>query len=165
MSRYRITSFGSRHAAEITLQGGALTCEIDGKTVRGTILQTAPPAYVIRLEDGRILSCAVTVQGGITSISCNGQLWLISVAEVYGEMSPDNEDSGGTAELRAPMPGRIVAVPVTTGSAVQRGDPIVVIEAMKMQNALSAPRAGTIQQIHVRSGDAVEAGQLLAKIE
>lgn len=165
MSRYRIITEGHRHAAEIAVKGNVFTCEIDGRAVCGTLLQADPPLYVVRLDDGRVVSCEVTTQGGQTSIQWQGQRWSATVAEVFGEMSLEDDDHGASAsELRAPMPGRIVAIPLPIGAEVKRGDTVMVIEAMKMQNALSAPRAGTIQVIHVKPGDAVESGQVLAVI-
>ncbi len=164
MSRYRITIDAHRHAAEISVRDQKFTCEIDGEKISGRILQSTPPTYVIRLDDGRVLTCDVTTQGTTTTVSCNGQTWPMAVSEIYGEMSFDNEADGSAAEMRAPMPGRIVAVAVAVGTEVKRGDPVIVIEAMKMQNALTAPSAGSIHVIHVKPGDAVEAGQLLATI-
>lgn len=165
MSRYRITSEGHRHTAEIAVKGNVFTCEIDGKPVRGTLLQMDQPLYVVRLDDGRVVTCEVTTQGGQTFIQWQGQRWSTTVAEVFGEMSlEEDENDTSASELRAPMPGRIVAIPLTVGAEVKRGDTVVVIEAMKMQNALPSPRAGTIQIIHVKPGDAVESGQVLAVI-
>lgn len=165
MSRYRITSDNQRHAAEIAVKGNTFSCDIDGKPVRGTLLKADAPLYVVRLDDGRIISCAITTQGGQTAIQWHGQRWSIAVNEVFGEMSLEGDDNEVSAsELRAPMPGRIVAIPAAVGTEVKRGDTVVVIEAMKMQNALSAARAGTIQIIHIKPGDAVESGQLLAVI-
>jgi 3-methylcrotonyl-CoA carboxylase alpha subunit len=165
MSRYRLTVESQKHHAEVAVRGDQFSCEIDNQKITGTILHTTPPLYVIRLSDGRILTCDVTAHGPATTISCNGQTWPLTIAEVYGEMSLDNGDDGAATELRAPMPGRIVAIPAAVGAEVKRGDPIIVIEAMKMQNALAAPSTGTLQVIHVKPGDTVEAGQLLAKIE
>lgn len=165
MSRYRIVTDAQRCAAEIAMKGNAFTCEIDGQPVRGTILQAKAPLYVVRLDDGRIISCEITTQGDQTAIRWHGQRWSTTVNEVFGEMSlDDDDDDTSAAEMRAPMPGRIVAITATVGSTVKRGDAIVVIEAMKMQNALSAQRAGTIQTIHIKPGDTVESGQILVVI-
>ena len=74
--------------------------------------------------------------------------------------------AGGSGPLRvvAPMPGKIVRVLVRTGEAVQARQPLVVIEAMKMENELRAPGAGMVADIQVRDGQSVEAGALLAVI-
>lgn len=165
MSRYRIISDNQRYAAEFSVKGNVFTCEIDGKPVRGTLLQMDPPLYVVRLDDGRVVTCEITTQGGQTSIQWQGGRWSTAINEVFGEMSlEDDENDTSASELRAPMPGRIVTIPLAVGTEVKRGDTVVVIEAMKMQNALSSPRAGIIRLVHVKPGDAVEAGQLLVVI-
>ena len=69
------------------------------------------------------------------------------------------------AEVRAIIPGRIAAVAVVAGQQVAHGDPLLVIEAMKMQNELRATRAGTASRVAVQAGQTVEAGDLLVVIE
>ena len=78
-----------------------------------------------------------------------------------------DEPAGGQAgpeRLLAPMPGKIVRVLVKTGEPVSARQPVVVIEAMKMENELKASQAGTVAEIHVRDGQSVDAGALLAVI-
>ncbi len=70
----------------------------------------------------------------------------------------------GSALLHAPMPGRVVAVRHDAGDAVAAHEPVVVIEAMKMEHAVSSPMAGTVTAIHVRAGDQVQRGDLLAEV-
>jgi biotin carboxyl carrier protein len=67
-------------------------------------------------------------------------------------------DGPGHAEftLKAPMPGLIVAVPAQEGQQVAKGDVLVVLESMKMQNELKSPRAGTVTRVRVQSGERVE---------
>ena len=67
----------------------------------------------------------------------------------------------GEVHLRAPMPGLVVALPVAEGEAVKRGQVILILESMKMQNELKAPRDGTIGRIRVRPGETVEQKQTL----
>jgi biotin carboxyl carrier protein len=73
----------------------------------------------------------------------------------------------GTGEQRvtAPMPGRIVRVLVATGDEVTARQPLVIVEAMKMENELSAARAGRVKDVQVRDGMSVEAGRLLVIVE
>jgi biotin carboxyl carrier protein len=63
------------------------------------------------------------------------------------------------------MPGKVVRVLVKPGQKVERGQGVVVVEAMKMQNELKAGRAGRLAFVHAREGDAVAAGDVLAAIE
>ena len=69
--------------------------------------------------------------------------------------------SDGHVEIRAIIPGRIVGVAVAEGDQVAAGQPVLVVEAMKMQNELRAPRAGTIERITVGVGATIELGDLL----
>ena len=68
-------------------------------------------------------------------------------------------------ELKAPMPGLVVKVLAQTGDSVEAGQPLVVLQAMKMENELSLPRGGTVSSVGVAAGQTVEAGQVLAVIE
>jgi len=73
---------------------------------------------------------------------------------------------GGSGEfnLKAPMPGLVVAVPVAEGQAVRKGDNLVILESMKMQNELKSPREGTVARVKVKPGDGVEQNQILVTI-
>jgi pyruvate carboxylase subunit B len=72
--------------------------------------------------------------------------------------------ASGPAPLRAPMPGLIVRVHVAPGDRVAAGDPLIVMEAMKMENELRAPAGGTVRAIPVSAGMAVEKGTLLVEL-
>ncbi|HYM82960.1 MAG TPA: biotin/lipoyl-containing protein [Candidatus Dormibacteraeota bacterium] len=72
---------------------------------------------------------------------------------------------GGPTEVRAIIPGRVVAVSVVPGDAVTAGQQILVVEAMKMQNELRAPRDGTVRQVGVAVGRTIEVGDVLLVIE
>jgi len=71
----------------------------------------------------------------------------------------------GPAEVTAPMPGNVLAVHRVVGEAVEAGDPIVTLEAMKMEHIVAAPIAGTVMEVSVRPTDQVARGQLLAVVE
>jgi biotin carboxyl carrier protein len=78
-------------------------------------------------------------------------------------------DAGGHAAgaqaIAAPMPGRVVRVLVGNGDVVSARQPVVVVEAMKMENELRAPKAGTVKDLSVTAGVSVEAGRVLMVIE
>lgn len=69
--------------------------------------------------------------------------------------------STGEFNLKAPMPGLIVTVPVSEGQSVQKGDILAVLESMKMQNELKSPRDGKVGRVKVKAGDNVEQNQVL----
>ena len=74
--------------------------------------------------------------------------------------APAPSAEGGTV-IAAPMPGKILRVSVSVGTAVNAGDVLLILEAMKMENEISAPSAGTVKEIRAREGDSVNSGDTL----
>jgi acetyl/propionyl-CoA carboxylase alpha subunit len=97
-----------------------------------------------------------------------GSLYLVKVEDErekrlmdsMGSRVADREDF----HLRAPMPGLVIAVPVEEGQQVERGDVLVLLESMKMQNELKSPRPGKIARVRVKPGDSVEQRQTLLSV-
>jgi 3-methylcrotonyl-CoA carboxylase alpha subunit len=77
----------------------------------------------------------------------------------------DAEAAGAGDRALAPMPGRIVLIRVQAGDPVEEGQELLVMEAMKMELTLKAPRAGTVAEVRVAAGDFVEADAVLATLE
>jgi biotin carboxyl carrier protein len=77
---------------------------------------------------------------------------------------------GGVAEsgefhLKAPMPGLVVTIPVEEGQQVKKGQVLLILESMKMQNELKSPRDGTVNRIKVKAGESVEQKQPLLSVQ
>ncbi len=70
----------------------------------------------------------------------------------------------GGIKVTAPMPGKIIATKVTAGQSVKKGDVVVILEAMKMENEIVASQDGTIATVNVSAGSAVEAGDVLVTL-
>jgi biotin carboxyl carrier protein len=70
----------------------------------------------------------------------------------------------GEFQLRSPMPGLVVSLPIKEGQPVTKGDVLLILESMKMQNELKAPRDGTVTRIRVKVGDNVEQKQILLSV-
>jgi biotin carboxyl carrier protein len=88
-------------------------------------------------------------------------------ASVNGRRSRRAAAAGGTGEQRiiAPMPGKVLRVLVAEGEEVAARQPLVVVEAMKMENELSSSRAGRVKEVAAAAGQSVEAGRLLVVVE
>ncbi len=71
----------------------------------------------------------------------------------------------GRQEVRIPMPGKVVTVLVNEGDTVAKGQGLVIVEAMKMENEVRAPGPGEVKEVRVKTGEAVEAGQVLVIVE
>ena len=137
--------------------------------------RTAAPAAVRmrlgeeerRVELGDRGHAEVAVEAGVAHVDVDGQSVELSLA-----MPPSIEEAvrhaaahaGGNAALTAPMPGRVIAVRVTEGASVLAHQPLVVIEAMKMEHAVVTPMAGTVTHIAVEIGQQVQRGELLAEV-
>jgi acetyl/propionyl-CoA carboxylase alpha subunit len=81
-----------------------------------------------------------------------------------GERSAD-EATAGDGAILSPMPGKIVSVAAKAGAKLKKGDPILVLEAMKMEHTLTAPFDGKLAELNAKAGAQVSEGVLLAKLE
>lgn len=72
--------------------------------------------------------------------------------------------AAGNIKIESPMPGKIISVKASVGQSVNRGDVILILEAMKMENEIVASESGVVASIHVLAGDTVESGTLLATL-
>lgn len=97
----------------------------------------------------------------IISIGMEGARYLLTVVDLDHATSADDS---ADAHLNAPMPGRVIRVMVQAGEEVDRGCPLLIIEAMKMEHTIRAPYKGTVESIHCDSGDFVEEGVALARM-
>jgi biotin carboxyl carrier protein len=91
--------------------------------------------------------------------------WRVQLETASGGKGGGTKSTGGPAKILSAMPGRVVKVLVTDEQFVEQGDGILVLEAMKMQNEITAPRAGVVRSLSIREGDVVTAGALLARVE
>lgn len=84
-----------------------------------------------------------------------------AVAAVQPTVAAPVGGSAGPGSIKAPMPGTILAVKVTKGQSVKRGDVLCILEAMKMENEITAPNDGVVQHIRVQAGTTVNTGDPL----
>ena len=117
-------------------------------------------------------------------IKVNGKEYEVEVEQIGGEpvvaaaapkaapatpapvskAAPKAQGTVGSVKVNAPMPGTILGVKVAVGEKVEKGQTLLILEAMKMENEIAAPEAGTVSSINVETGAAVESGQLLASL-
>ena len=141
----------------ITVNGRPFSVEV---TDDGTVLVDGI-AYDVALEGE-----TATVGGKSYTVQISG-LAMTAAAPTptpSGPAAPAAVEAGAGAVL-AIMPGKIVRVMVKPGQRVQEGDPVCVLEAMKMENELHARQSGTVRAVHVKPGDDVEKDQVLVEIE
>lgn len=100
-------------------------------------------------------------------IKINGKKVTVSIKDkmdlLLEKLGMDMASSSMLNDIKAPMPGLILEINVNIGDEVQKGDPIMILEAMKMENVLKSPGEGTIKNIKVSKGDSVEKNQVLVE--
>jgi biotin carboxyl carrier protein len=98
-------------------------------------------------------------------ILVNGNKYQLNVKDKFDELLKslglDNMKSSKVNEIKAPMPGLVLDIRVAEGAEVKKGDPVLVLEAMKMENILKSPTDGIVKKINVKKGIAVEKNQVL----
>jgi acetyl/propionyl-CoA carboxylase alpha subunit len=132
---------------------------IDAHTLSLIVDTVWPGSYDVSITpDGSGSSVTVWVRSIPIAVTLNGgSRW---------DRKEDGATQGsGPQRVAAPMPGKIIRVLVQTGDAVRSRQPLVVVEAMKMENELRAARDGTIAEVHAREGMSVDAGALLIVIQ
>ncbi len=133
---------------------------VDPQAPGVSVVEVEPGVYSV-LMDGRSFEARWT-DG---SVEVDGVAYLTELIDPRAHRPKStSSDPGGRQSLHSPMPGRIVRVLVDEGQTVEAGQGILVMEAMKMQNELKAPRSGVVS-MKVGEGAAVSSGQLLAVIE
>ncbi|KYG76534.1 biotin/lipoyl-containing protein [Roseivirga echinicomitans] len=103
----------------------------------------------------------------LVEIKINNQIYNVSVKDkmdqLLKKMGITSLSNSVLKEVKAPMPGLIHDILVEVGQEVKKGDQLMILEAMKMENVLKSPGAGTIQSIEVEKGNSVEKNQILIK--
>ncbi|CAI9411391.1 acetyl/propionyl/methylcrotonyl-CoA carboxylase subunit alpha [Nocardioides sp. T2.26MG-1] len=149
--------------ATVDWLGGRDGYVVDGHTVvevRGPLGPSLETTVTLE-TDGVRTTYAITVNGaGVDVDSPRGHVRLTRVPRFV-----DPAEAVASGSLLAPMPGTVVSVVVEAGQQVEAGQPVLVLEAMKMQHTVSAPYAGVVTEIDVKPGAQVAAGEVLAVVE
>jgi propionyl-CoA carboxylase alpha chain len=133
----------------------------DGYAVEGLTVVAAGATSVSLERDGVTTTYAVHIHGMDVDVDApSGHVGLTVVPRFA-----DPADAVASGSLLAPMPGTVVSIAVEKGQQVEAGQPVLVLEAMKMQHTVSSPGPGTVTQLDVRPGAQVASGEVLAVVE
>lgn len=99
------------------------------------------------------------------TVKINNQLFILDIKTkldlLIDKLGMSNSSSAQFNQLKAPMPGLILDIKVSEKTEVKKGDPLLILEAMKMENMIKSPIDGIIKRIHIKKGQSVEKNQLL----
>ena len=161
---YEATVGGRTLRAEVRGSDGLYTVLLDGRPSEVDVRVTGPHGLSL-LIDGRSHAVALERQPEGFRVALRGRVVSVALAEAARGAAAPRRASAGPARVQAPMPGKLLRVLVSAGDEVGAGQGLVVMEAMKMENEIRAPRAGRVKDAPVREGQAVETGALLVLIE
>lgn len=140
---YRILLNGIEHPVDsLEVLPGLFSLLVGGRSYEVTVHRPSPDLYHVHLHDG------------MHPVELIPPMTLM-LRQMGGR------GAGKAGNVAAPMPGKVVRVLVKPGDAVVKGDGLVVLEAMKMQNQLQAPGAGIVREVRVTEGENAEGGQVL----
>jgi biotin carboxyl carrier protein len=166
---YVVDVDGQRHTAEVARSGDRTELRIDGGA--------AAPASALPVLGGRAVCVTVggrrrvvhlsraDTRGGLRATLDGRPVTLSVMDELRAQALQAQGGGAGSGTLVADIPGLVIDIRVQPGQAVQQGEPVIVVEAMKMQNELTAGVSGTVQKVAVAVGQSVNPGDVLVVIE
>ena len=163
-NNYTITINGSQ---VYTVEGS----QVNGQEILADIFKIDNRFYHI-LTEGRSFNIeifAIDKQSKTMTVVVNGSKYDLSLRDKFDLLMEQMGFGKGSvqkaADLKAPMPGLVIEVRVQVGDEVKKGDPVIVLEAMKMENVLKSPGDGKVKSIEVAKGTSVEKGFVLIRFE
>uniref|UniRef100_A0A8C6D2A7 Propionyl-CoA carboxylase alpha chain, mitochondrial n=1 Tax=Moschus moschiferus TaxID=68415 RepID=A0A8C6D2A7_MOSMO len=159
------------HAVVASSRGPTFSVEVDGSKLNVTSTwNLASPLLSVNVDGTqRTIQCLSREAGGNMSIQFLGTVYkvriLTKLAAELNNFMLEKAAEDTSSVLRSPMPGVVVAISVKPGDLVAEGQEICVIEAMKMQNSMTAGKTGKVKSVHCKAGDTVGEGDLLVELE
>ena len=153
----------------IEVKGNSI--ELDGKQVPLDLVQISSQKYhlLLNYKSYNLELVSQNIESGEVAVKVNNTLVKVLVktalAELLSKMGLNNNNVAHTKDIGSPMPGLILDVVVNEGDEVSKGDKLLVLEAMKMENIIKSPGSGKIKSIVVKKGDSVDSGQKLIHFE
>jgi propionyl-CoA carboxylase alpha chain len=158
--RVSFTAAGQPWEVTYRLRGDRVDAEVNGESVDALVLLAAPDR--VDLETGGVRRVYRVHQAGDdTYVDASDGSSVLRETPRFG----DPEKPAAAGSLLAPMPGLVLRVLAEPGMAVTAGQPLLVLEAMKMEQTVSAPADGVLAELHAKAGDQVSTGQVLAVLE
>ena len=117
------------------------------------------------LVNGRPIQAHIARDGARVLVGIAGQVYEFTTAHKKQGRKRKGESGGWDPEIVSPMPGKILEIQVAEGDEVEADQTLILLEAMKMENALSSEGKARVKKIHVTQGDLVELGQVLIELE
>lgn len=160
-TRHRFLVDGRERTVVVDDAGGRITVAIDDTDpIEVDVASAGLPGVISLLIDGVPRSAYVARRGAGFEVVVEGRRFPITPS-LGGRQRGAVGGKDQPGQVTAPLAGVVIAVRVAVGDVIAVGQPLIVIEAMKMQNEIQAPLAGTVTKVHYEAGDRVEQGALV----
>jgi biotin carboxyl carrier protein len=155
-----------KHVVDLERKGEVSTVSLDGQAVEADAVQIAPNAISVMLGGQSFeIHVSRSVDGSV-KLQCGPHEFSADIIDPRGWRGRKHGavEVEGRQEILAPMPGKVVRVLAAVGDAVEAGQGLLVVEAMKMQNEIRSPKSGKVERLLVKEGQSVIAGQALCVV-
>ena len=166
--KLRIEVDGEEYSLDIKPDGAECHYDLRGVTAASGTASVVPAGLGVFsvLLNTKSFRVYIVQTGDVLDVRVNGRHYVIGVADRRDSWSVKKKSTAaGPVEIRAQMPGKIISLLVQSGSRVQAGQGVIVVEAMKMQNEMKSPKDGVVSQIRVTEGATIAPGETLVVIE
>lgn len=167
--KYYVDVEGRTFELDFQEEGEQLRVQIGEQSLVLDLRQVTQPSLYSLLIDNRSYEIFVEAHGDEFDVLIGSEMFHLKVQDEWtrrlANIQRKTEVQSGDLAIKAPMPGAVVAVEVAPGEEVKRGQGLVILSAMKMENEIKAPRAGRVKSVEVQPGQTVEQGRTLVVIE
>ncbi|MSP12717.1 MAG: biotin/lipoyl-binding protein [Chloroflexi bacterium] len=173
--KYAVTIGQQEFVVEIQASGQVIVdgqpYEIDMASIDGApaLSRSGAGSLLSLLIDNKSYEVFIERQEQDYRVMLGGEMYVVNVEDErlrrLQELGGHQASVSGEVVVKAPMPGLVVSVPVAPGQMVEMGQPVVILEAMKMENQIRAPRTGMVRAVRVSSGEVVNLGQIMVVLE
>ncbi|MFP3853993.1 MAG: acetyl-CoA carboxylase biotin carboxyl carrier protein subunit [Anaerolineales bacterium] len=164
--KYIATVDGQDYEIEINQDGQILA---NGERLPADFMAVAEQSVYSLIFENRSYEAYISPGEAGYEVLLRGQRYTVEVederARLLRKVGGDQAAVSGEFQLKSPMPGLVIDIPVEKGTEVKKGDDLIILESMKMQNELKSPRDGTVIRINAAAGDSVQQDAVLLVLE
>ena len=165
--KYEVLLAGKTREVELVRVSDEWKFSLDGKELDASVLEVAPNTFSVLLNgESHQIRVAPRADGTLILYSGFGEYPAeVNDPRVWRGRRHGTLEAEGRQQITAPMPGKVIRLLVNEGDAVQAGQGLLVVEAMKMQNEIRSPKNGKVEKLLAKENQAVNAGDILAWVE
>ena len=167
--KYYVEADGRHFELDFQEEDGILKVDVGGEKIALDLSQVSQPSLYSLLIDNKSYDVLVESRGEEYDVLIGAEMFHLRVQDEWARRLANIQRKAqietGELAIKAPMPGAVVSVEVSTGDEVRKGQGLVILSAMKMENEIKSPRAGRVKSVDVQAGQTVEQGRTLVVIE